>query len=143
MGYRIWIVCYVVLGPVLFCSKANDMSEGEVVIGLHPGNAILGNMSVMAEVKPQGNAWEVIVIFTRSPEKPPMRSEDVAVKLINADGTVPEIIEGPRGILPGFGDGRGISVNARYLFRRQSVPVRLEVYYESMDVIFRLVSGEK
>lgn len=130
----------ILVGLLLItCSKSNRINEGVAVIGLKPGNAILGSYSVRVEVHPLDTGWEVSVVFTLPAGKAPLRSEAVSLEMHATDGSKIKILGAPQGYLPAFGNSRGTSVNAKYLFSKHPEPARLVVRYESKEAIFKLV----
>jgi hypothetical protein len=114
------------------------------VLSLEPARASINDMTVTAQVKAAGTAWEVVVAFSRLNELPPMEAAEVEVRLLAADGEALDLLEAPGGVLPEFGGGLGTSVNARYRFRkRPSLPTDLIVRHRTAEVTFRLLSVRK
>ena len=120
------------------------MSGKDLVLNLEPPRASMDDMTVTAQVKPVGTAWEVVVVFSRPNEQPPMGAAEVQVQMLASDGEALDMLEAPKGLLPEFGGGLGTSVNARYRFGKGASPLaHLIVRYGTKEVAFRLVSAQK
>lgn len=120
------------------------MSAEDLALNLEPRRTSMDDMTVTALVKPAGTAWEVVVVFSRPNEQPPMGAAEVQVQMLTSDGEALDILEAPKGLLPEFGGGLGTSVNARYRFGKSaSPPAHLRVRHGTKEVAFRLVSAQK
>jgi hypothetical protein len=120
------------------------MSGNGLVLNLEPPRMSMDNMTVTAQVKLAETVWEVVVVFSRPNEQPPMGAAEVQVQMLASDGEALDILEAPKGLLPEFGGGLGTSVNARYRFGKgASPPTHLIVRHRTKEVAFRLVSAQK
>ena len=120
------------------------MSGEDLVLNLEPPRASMNDMTVTALVKSVETAWEVVVVFSRPSERPPMEAAEVQVQMLASDREALDILESPKGLLPEFGGGLGTSVNARYRFGKgASPPAHLIVRHGIKEVAFRLVSAQK
>jgi hypothetical protein len=140
------VVACVALMLILFaCFKGEDMNgedmNGEdLILNLEPPRVSVDDMTVTAQVKQVGTVWEVVVVFSRLSEQPPMGAAEVQVQLLASDGEAMDLLEAPKGGLPEFGGGLGTSVNARYRFGKRTLPpAHLIVRHRTKEVDFRLV----
>ena len=119
------------------------MSGTDLVLTLDPARVPVDDMTVTAQVKRVGTAWEVVVVLSRPTEQPPMGAAEVHVELLASDGEPLDLLEAPQGLLPEFWGGLGASVNARYRFSARALPpAHLRVRLGTKEVRFRLVSAQ-
>jgi hypothetical protein len=73
-----------------------------------------------------------------------MQASEVRAQLFAGAQAPLELVEGPKGSLPEFGDLRASSVNARYLFAESaSRPSHLVVGVGTVEHTFQLVRGQE
>jgi hypothetical protein len=115
------------------------MIDNGAELKLEPARASVEDMSVTAQVRQVGMAWEVVVAFSRLNGMPPMSGNEVNARLFASTGESLDLLEAPHGLLPEFGGGLGTSVNARYRFDAcASFPARLVIRYKATELSFRL-----
>ena len=137
-------IVYFIVVSLIFnvYSIGKEMDNNDIELTLVPVRASINDMTVTAQVKLVENQWDVVVIFSRPNEQPPMNAADVKVKLLVSDGEALQLIEAPDGFLPAFGDGLGETVNARYRFKNQSSPPAiLVVRHGTKEITFKLLPG--
>jgi hypothetical protein len=110
-----------------------------------PDSIPLGEMEVYAEVQfdQASECWQVVVIFSRAPDLPPLQGQDVDAHLVDARDVSLEVVERPKKVLVEVGGGLGNSVNAPFRFRASgAAPARLSVTYLGRTVQFQVVPRE-
>lgn len=83
----------------------------------------ISGMAVDLEVQilEQGTC-SVVVALSREGGLEPLKASTVAVDLYDANADIVDLIEAPDGLLPEFGGGLGITINARFCFQIADAP---------------------